>query len=129
MCAKLTAKLLTTAYKSKIIKSKLDEDLLQRHIYFLTFVESLYMVICLYKETCEVLLYYPKIGGEGIKYFFLKYIRNILRENIDVRSRRLISELPVDGVKFISKLQSYCANMTFADKSRYERIFQKVTHK
>ena len=35
------ANLLTKAYKSKIIKFKLDEDLLQRRIYFLTFVESL----------------------------------------------------------------------------------------
>ena len=26
-------------------------------------------------------------------------------------------------------LQSHCANMTFADKSRYDRTFQKVTHK
>ena len=27
------------------------------------------------------------------------------------------------------KLQSHCANMTFADKSRYDRTFQQVTHK
>ena len=36
-------KLLTTAYKSKIVRFKLDEDPLQRQIYFLTFVESLKM--------------------------------------------------------------------------------------
>ena len=29
----------------------------------------------------------------------------------------------------LKKLQSHCANMTFADKSRYERTFQQVTHK
>ena len=29
----------------------------------------------------------------------------------------------------MEKLQSHCANMTFADKSRYDRIFQQVTHK
>ena len=29
----------------------------------------------------------------------------------------------------MEKLQSHCANMTFADKSRYDRTFQKVTHK
>ena len=29
----------------------------------------------------------------------------------------------------MKKLQSHCANMTFADKSRYDRTFQKVTHK
>ena len=29
----------------------------------------------------------------------------------------------------MKKLQSHCANMTFADKSRYDRTFQQVTHK
>ena len=29
----------------------------------------------------------------------------------------------------MEKLQSHCANMTFADKSRYDRTFQQVTHK
>ena len=35
LCTKLTAKLLTTAYKSKFLKFKLDEDPLHRRIYFL----------------------------------------------------------------------------------------------
>ena len=56
-------------------------------------------------------------------------IRNILYANIDVHSRRLIAEFPKDGIKCIENLQSHCANMTFADKSRYDRTFQKVTHK
>ena len=38
-CATLTAKLLTAAYKSKIIRFRMDEDPLQRRIYFLKFVE------------------------------------------------------------------------------------------
>ena len=29
----------------------------------------------------------------------------------------------------LKKLQSHCANMTFADKSSYDRTFQQVTHK
>ena len=29
----------------------------------------------------------------------------------------------------LKHLQSHCANMTFADKSRYDRTFQQVTHK
>ena len=29
----------------------------------------------------------------------------------------------------MEKLQSHCANMTFADKSRYDRNFHKVIHK
>ena len=32
-------------------------------------------------------------------------------------------------MKYISKLQSHCANMTFYDKSRYDRLFQHVTNK
>ena len=44
-------------------------------------------------------------------------------------SRRLIAEFPKDGIKCIEKLQSHCANITFADKSRYDRTFQQVTHK
>ena len=39
-CATLAANLLTTAFKSKMIRFKLDEDPLQRRIYFLTFIEE-----------------------------------------------------------------------------------------
>ena len=130
LCASLTAKLLTTSYKSKIIRFKMDEDPLQCWIYFLTFVESLEMIFSQYTETCEVLIDDPKIGGDGIiEDFAKKAIRNLLHANIDVYSRRLIAEFPRDGIKCIEKLQSHCANMTFSDKSRYDRIFQQVTHK
>ena len=44
LCANLTAKLLTKAYKSKIIRFKMDEDPLQSRIYFLTFIDSLDMI-------------------------------------------------------------------------------------
>ena len=87
------------------------------------------MVVSQYKETCEVLLYYPKIGGDNIKEFAKKSIRNILHANIDVHSRRLISDSPGYGIKCIEKLQSHCANTNFSDKSRYDRIFQQVIHK
>ena len=49
--------------------------------------------------------------------------------NIDVHIRRLIAEFPADRIKCIEILQLYCANMTFSDKSRYDRIFQQVTYK
>ena len=49
LCARLKAKLLTTAYKLNIIKFKLDKDPLKRRIYFLTFVESLEMIFSQYK--------------------------------------------------------------------------------
>ena len=52
-----------------------------------------------------------------------------MHATIDVHRRRLIAEFPRYGIKWIEKLQSHCANMTFADKSRYDRTFQEVTHK
>ena len=41
----------------------MDEDPLQRRIYFLTFIDSLDMIFSQYKDTCEDLPYYPKLGG------------------------------------------------------------------
>ena len=58
-CATLTEKLLTTAYKSKIIRFKMDEDPLHHRIYFLTFIDSLAMIFSQCRETCEVLLVGP----------------------------------------------------------------------
>ena len=67
LCKTLTEKLLTIAYKSKILRFKLDEDPLQRRIYFLTFIDSLDMIFSRYIETCEVLLDYPTIWGGNVK--------------------------------------------------------------
>ena len=89
---------------------------------FLTFVESLDIIFFWYKETCEVLLDCSKIGGEKIKEFAKKYIRNILHTNIDVHIRRLIFELPGYGINFIETLQSHYAKITFSGKSRYDQI-------
>ena len=69
LCVKLTAKVLTTVYKLKIMKSNFDEDLLQRRIYFLNSTELPEMIFSNYKETWEVLLDYPKIGGADTKDF------------------------------------------------------------
>ena len=52
-----------------------------------------------------------------------------MNANIGVHSIRLISEVPGDGVTYIEKLQSNCANMTFSDMSRYDRIFHQVTNR
>ena len=130
LCATLTAKFLTTAYKSKIIRFKMDKDPLHRRIYFLTFIDSLEIIFSQYRETCEVLLDYAKIGGDDVIDDDLKNdIRNILYANIDVLNRKFVSEFSKDGIKCIEKLQSHCANMTFAEKSIYDRTFQQVTHK
>ena len=67
LCAHLTAKFLTKAYKSKIIGFKIYEDMLQRRIYFLIFVKYLQMTFSQYTETWRVILYDPKIGGEDIE--------------------------------------------------------------
>ena len=72
LCASLMAKFLTIVYKSNISRFKMDEDPLQRWIYFLTFVESLEMIFSQYTETCEVIIDYPKIGGYDIEYYAKK---------------------------------------------------------
>ena len=87
------------------------------------------MVFSQYRETYEVLRDDPKLEGGNIKYYAKIAIRNLLHANSCVHSRRLIAEFPDDGIRCIQKLQSHCANMTFADKSRYDRTFQQVTHK
>ena len=81
ICATLTAKFLTTAYKSKITRFEMDEDPLQRRIFFLTYINSLDMIFSQYRETCEVLLDYPKLGGDDvIEYYAKKAIRKLLHE-------------------------------------------------
>ena len=125
LCALLTAKLLTTSYLKLFIKFNMDEDPLQQRIYFIIFLESLGMTFFQYKETCEVLLDYQKMGGKHIKEFETNVIRNFLHANIDVHGRRVIAELPIDGIKFIEKLQSHCANMTFSEKVYMTGFFNK----
>ena len=51
-----------------------------------------------------------------------------MRADIDAHRRIFIPEFPKDGIECIEKLQSHCANMTFADKSIYDRTIQQVTH-
>ena len=66
------------------------------------------MIFSQYRETCEVLLDYQKIGGDDvIEDYAKKAIRNLLREKIDLHSRRFIAEFPKDGIKCIDKLQSH----------------------
>ena len=90
----------------------MDEDPLQHRIYFLVFINSLDMIFSQYRETCQVLLNYPKIGVDDvIEDDARKAIRNLLHESIDVHIRRLIDDFPKDVIKCIEKLQSHCANM------------------
>ena len=63
------------------------------------------MIFLQYTQTCEVIIDDPKIGGDDIEDYTKKAIRNLLHANIDVHSRRLIAEFPMDGIKCIEKLQ------------------------
>ena len=83
------------------------------------------MIFPKYIETCELLLDYPKIGGGNIEDFAKNTIRNILRENIYLHSRRLIAEFPGYGIKCIENLQSHFANVTFLTKLDMTRFFSK----
>ena len=64
----------------------MDEDPLQRRIYFLTFIDSLDMIFSQYRETCEVLLDYTKMGQVNVKDYAEQAIRNLLHANSDVHS-------------------------------------------
>ena len=99
----LTAKLLTKAFKLKMIRFKLDEDPLQRRIYFLTFIYSLNMVFSQYRDTYEVLRDYPKMEGEKEKDYAKISNGNLLHANSCVHSKILISEFPEDGIKCMEK--------------------------
>ena len=74
------------------------------------------MIFSRYKETCELLIDDPKIVKQDIKYYVEKSIRNLLHENMYVQNISSIAKFPGDGVKYISKLQSQCADMNCAEK-------------
>ena len=59
----------------------MDEDPLQRRIDFLTFLESLEMIFSQYKETCELLLDYPKIGGDDNEEFLKRPLGIFFMQN------------------------------------------------
>ena len=48
---------------------------------------------------------------------------------IDAHSQKLIDECPEDGLQAISILQSQCENMTSAEQTIYNRMFQQMMHK
>ena len=61
----------------------MNEDPLQCRIYFLTFIDSLDMIFSQYRETCQVLLDYPKIGGDdNIEDYAKKAITKLLQQTL-----------------------------------------------
>ena len=63
------------------------------------------MIFSQYTETCELILDYPKIGGDDIEDYAKKAINNILHANIHVHIGILVADFPEDGINCIEKLQ------------------------
>ena len=72
---------------------------------------------------------YQSTREVGIPGYDKKSTRNLLHAYIDAHSQRIIDECPGYEVQAISIFQSQCANMTFADQSRYNIMLQQVMHK
>ena len=72
---------------------------------------------------------YPYIRGEWLPDYAWKAIWKLLHAYIYAHSQISIDKYPRYGVQAISRFQYQCENMTFADQSRYNRIFQQVVHK
>ena len=84
------------------------------------------MIFSQYRETCEVILYYPRIGGDNvIEDYTKKAIRNLLHANIDVHSRRLIADFPKCGVKCIQNCNHIVQTWPFLIKVDKTGIFNK----
>ena len=64
-----------------------------------------------------------------MSYYYKDSSWNLLHTYIDVHIQRLLGEYPVGGVQAITRLKSQCANVTFAENSRYNKLFQRVMHK
>ena len=76
-----------------------------------------------------LLTYYPYIIEEGFPYYYKQVTWNLFHLFIYVHSQRLINEYPGYVVQDITTLQYQCANMTFSNRIRYNRLLQKVFHK
>ena len=72
---------------------------------------------------------YSYIKEEEIPDYAKNAIWNILHGYTDEHSQRIFGEFPGDEVKDISRFQSQCANMTFANQIIYNKMFQQVVHK
>ena len=78
------------------------------------------MILPQYKETCKLLPDLPKIGGENMKYFV-----KIPLGNIDGHSRKLIAELPGDGVNLLKNCNHIVPTKLFLEKVGMIGFFNK----
>ena len=72
---------------------------------------------------------YPSIRGEDFPDYAKNDTWNLSHAYLDAYIQRLIEDYTGDIVQAISRLKHQCANMTFADRSRYNITFQQVIHK
>ena len=108
---------------------KLDEDPIQRLVYFLYLMNSFKIDLSQFKKIYMLLIKYPSIRGEAFTDYAKKDTWNLLHTYINAHSQISIDEYPGYGVQAITIFQSQCENMTSADQRRYNRLFQKVIHK
>ena len=127
--AKLTANILTSAYKLKVITFKLDEDPLQSQVYFLSFMNSLKLFLSQFKENFLLSMDYPSTRRKDMSDYSKKATCKPFNSYIDEHIQILIDEYPVYGVQAIIILQYQCENMTIVDQIIYNRLFQKLIPK
>ena len=65
----ITAELISATYKAKVIKLKLDGDSLQSWVYFISFMDSLKIILSKFKETYMFLMDYTYIRGRDLPYY------------------------------------------------------------
>ena len=87
------------------------------------------IILSLFKEIYMLIMDYPSIRGEYLSYNAKNSTWNLFHAYIDSHSQMLIDEYVGYGLKAISRLKSQCANMTFDEQSRYNRLFHQVVHK
>ena len=73
---------LTTVYKSNITRFKMDEDPLQRRIYFLTFIDLLDMIFTVQRKLWISSRLSKIGGGDVIEYYAKKAIMNLFMQTL-----------------------------------------------
>ena len=119
----------TDAYKSKVMRLKLEKDTLQHQVYLLSLTKYLKIILPKFEKTYMLLMYYLSIRGKDLPDYSKNSTWNLLHLYIDLHCQNIIDEYPGYGVQAISIFKYQCADMTFYDKSIYNRTFQKVIHK
>ena len=76
-----------------------------------------------------MLMEYPSIRGENLPDYANKDTCNLLHVYIDAHNQGSIYKYTGDGLQAITILKYQNEKMTFSEKIRHNRLFQKVLHK